>query len=39
LCPPPVHGEYMVSLTHPDAEQIETARLRFNCYAESGALP
>jgi hypothetical protein len=39
LGPPPVHGEYTVSLTNPDAEQIATARLRFNCYAENGTLP
>jgi len=39
LGPPPVHGEYTVSLTDPDAEQIATASLRFNCYAEDGTLP
>jgi hypothetical protein len=39
LGPPPVHGEYTASLIDPDAEQIATARVRFNCYAEDGALP
>jgi hypothetical protein len=39
LGPPPVHGEYTVSLISSDAEQIATARLRFNCYAEEGTLP
>jgi hypothetical protein len=39
LGPPPVHGEYTVSLTNPDAEHIATASLRFNCYAENGTLP
>ena len=39
LGPPPVHGEYTVSLINPDAEQIATASLRFNCYAEDGTLP
>lgn len=37
--PPPVHGEYTVSLIDSDAEQIATTSLRFNCYAENGALP
>ena len=36
---PPIHGEYTVSLISPDAEQIATASLRFNCYAEDGTLP
>lgn len=39
LGPPPVHGEYTVSLTDPDAEQIATASVRFNCYAEGETLP
>ena len=39
LGPPPIHGEYTVSLVNPDAEQIATASLRFNCYAEDGTLP
>lgn len=36
---PPVHGEYTVSLVTPDDVRISTARLRFNCYADGGALP
>jgi hypothetical protein len=36
---PPVHGEYTVSLVTPDDEQVETASIRFNCYAEDGELP
>lgn len=39
LGPPPVHGEYTVSLINSDDEQMETASLRFNCYAEGGRLP
>ena len=36
---PPVHGEYTVSLVDSDDEQVATASLRFNCYADSGELP
>lgn len=39
LGPPPIHGEYTVSLISSDADQLATARLRFNCYAEDGTLP
>jgi hypothetical protein len=39
LGPPPVHGEYTVSLISSDADRIATASLRFNCYAEGGTLP
>ncbi|MFC7021260.1 MULTISPECIES: hypothetical protein [Haloarcula] len=39
LGPPPVHGEYTVSLMGSEGEQIATTRLRFNCYAEDGTLP
>ncbi|WP_435345048.1 hypothetical protein [Haloarchaeobius sp. HRN-SO-5] len=39
LGPPPVHGEYTVSLIGSDAAQIATASLRFNCYAGDGTLP
>jgi hypothetical protein len=39
LGPPPVHGEYTVSLISADGERIATARARFNCYAEDGTLP
>jgi hypothetical protein len=39
LGPPPIHGEYTVSLIGSDADQIATASLRFNCYAEDGTLP
>ena len=39
LGPPPIHGEYIVSLISPDADRLATARLRFNCYAEDGTLP
>lgn len=34
LGPPPVHGEYTVSLTGQNAEAVETSSLRFNCYAD-----
>jgi hypothetical protein len=36
---PPVHGEYTVSLVNPETDRIETASLRFNCYADDGTLP
>jgi hypothetical protein len=36
---PPVHGEYTISLTDPDSEQIASASVRFNCYTEGGTLP
>ena len=36
---PPIHGEYTVSLISSDADQVATASLRFNCYAENGTLP
>lgn len=39
LGPPPVHGDYTVSVTDPDDEQIATHSLRFNCYADDGRLP
>jgi len=39
LGPPPVHGEYIVSVSNVDGERIEAERTRFNCYAEDGALP
>ena len=39
LGPPPVHGEYTVSLVSSEGEQIATTSLRFNCYAEDGTLP
>lgn len=39
LGPPPVHGEYTVSLVDPNDERIATARVRFNCYAQDGDLP
>lgn len=39
LGPPPVHGEYTVSLVSSDGDRVATARLRFNCYAADGRLP
>jgi hypothetical protein len=39
LGPPPVHGEYTVSVVGPDGEPLATARTRINCYAENGELP
>lgn len=39
LGPPPVHGGYTASLISSEGEQIATASLRFNCYAEDGTLP
>ncbi len=39
LGPPPVHGEYTASLMSSEGEQLATASLRFNCYAEDGTLP
>lgn len=37
--PPPIHGEYSVSLVNPDGDPLTTASIRFNCYAEDGKLP
>jgi hypothetical protein len=39
LGPPPVHGEYTAALISSDGEQVATASIRFNCYAEGGTLP
>ncbi|SFL56212.1 hypothetical protein SAMN04487950_4225 [Halogranum rubrum] len=39
LGPPPVHGEYTVSLVDPDDEPTATVTLRFNCYTNSEELP
>ncbi len=36
---PPVHDEFTASLISSEDEQIATASLRFNCYAEDGTLP
>jgi hypothetical protein len=39
LGPPPVHGEFTVSLITPDGETIATSTTRFNCYSHDGSLP
>lgn len=39
LGPPPVHGEFTVSIVNPQNSQITSARIRFNCYAYDGGLP
>jgi len=39
LGPPPVHGEYSVSLVGPDDEQLATESVSFNCYSDDGSLP
>ena len=39
LGPPPIHGEFTVTLIGSNGEQIATAETRFNCYAEDGAFP
>lgn len=36
---PPVHAEYNVSLISSEDEQIATASVQFNCYADDGSLP
>lgn len=39
LGPPPVHGEFTVSLVSPEGDTIAAATTRFNCYSEDGSLP
>jgi hypothetical protein len=39
LGPPPVHGDFTVSLVDPTAEPIANASIRFNCYSYDGSLP
>ena len=39
LGPPPIHGEFTVTLISSNGEQIATAETRFNCYADDGAFP
>jgi hypothetical protein len=39
LGPPPVHGEYTVSLVGPEGTRRSTLSIRFNCYADDGRLP
>lgn len=39
LGPPPVHGDFQVSLVDAAGETVAVAEIRFNCYSSDGSLP
>lgn len=39
LGPPPVHGEFTISVVTASGEPIATETIRFNCYSDDGSLP
>jgi hypothetical protein len=36
---PPVHGEFTASLVGTEDDELATANITFNCYADDGTLP